>query len=323
MTPIALLASVAVAGMLFFGGQAVTHAFTRNRRRISARLTQQTAGAGAALRFDTAATTVEGILRRDGRLGKRLDVLPFMSAWRSDLQRAGLSWKAKDYVGVIAVAAAIMGIGSFAVTGSALLALAATALGAVAPVLFVKRRVTSRSTMLSSQVADTIDLLAASLRAGFSVMQSLELAAQEQPEPIALELQWAMREMNLGMSVDEALARLVDRTQDEDLELVVSAILIQRRVGGNLGEVLGNIAQMIRDRVRVRGEIRTLTAQARMSSWIVGLLPVALGAGLTVMRPEYMSVLWEDSTGQMLTMMAVAMELLGFYVIRRIAAIDY
>jgi len=322
MTPVALIAAVAVTGALFFAVQGMMRALTRDRRTMAARLAaQQASGAGAAITFEY--PVAEGLLRREGRLGERLGGVPLMATWRRDIQRAGLSWQARDYVGVIAVSAAMFGTLTLVVTGSPYLALAAMSLGALAPILFVKQRVAKRSSLLNSQVADMIDLLAASLRSGFGVLQSLELAAKEQPEPMAAELLRTIREMNLGVSADEALERLADRTGDEDIDLVVMAILIQRRVGGNLSEVLGNISQTIRDRVKVRGEIRTLTAQARMSSWIVGMLPVGLGVTLTMMRPEYMSVLWTDPAGRLLSILAVAMEIVGFYLVRRIAAIDY
>ena len=221
------------------------------------------------------------------------------------------------------LAGAICGTLTFVLSGSSALSLGGFVLGGILPTIFVKRRVASRSARLNSQVVDTLDLLAASLKAGFGFIQSMELAVREQADPLAGELRLSLREMNLGISVDEALERLAERTGDDDLDLVVTAVLIQRRVGGNLAEVLGNISHTIRERMRVRGEIQTLTAQARMSSWIIGLLPPGLAAVMTLMQPEYMSILWTEAMGRMLIGAAISLELIGFYLVRRIAQISY
>ncbi len=320
MTPLTAGAALAAAGAIFFAVHGVTRAATRGRRLTAERLARQAASLGSTPSAGASGGTA---LRHQGRLDRRLSEAPIAASWRHDLDRAGLPWQNNDYLAVILVSAALLGLVAVLATGSAIAAVAAMLLGAAMPVVYVKRRVTRRMTLLNTQVADAIDLVTASLRSGFGFVQSLELAAREQPDPIAGELSRALQEMGLGMSADEALERMVARTGDSDLDLVVTAVLIQRRVGGNLAEVLGNISHMIRERVRVRGEIRTLTAQARLSSWIVGLLPVGLAAAMTAMQPDYMSILWTEPAGRVLVGVAVALELLGFYLVRRIAKIDY
>lgn len=242
---------------------------------------------------------------------------------RDNLRRAGLTWTTRRYVEIGLLAGLVPGALVFVATKIVLVAALVGLLTSAGPRMIVRRRAAAHDAQLNAQVADTIELIASAMRSGFGFMHSLELAGREQTGPIAEEFRQVVREIDLGVSVDEALERLAVRTKDEDLELVVQAVLVLRRVGGDLGEVLGRIADMIRDRIRVRGEIRTLTAQMRMSSWIVSGLPVALGGVTGLMQPEQMAVLFTEPIGQMLVAVAVVLQVIGFIVIRRIADIAY
>lgn len=168
------------------------------------------------------------------------------SGMRRWLRRAGLRWEPADFIGVTAactlvppaLVAAIVGVGGMAIV--------AALVGSVVPLVLVHRRAQARASALNAQVVETLEIVASSLGSGFGFVQSVELAAREQRDPIADELLQCIREINLGASTDEALLRLVERAGDADLELAVDAVVIQRRVGGDLSEVLGNIARMIR-----------------------------------------------------------------------------
>jgi len=138
------------------------------------------------------------------------------------------------------------------------------------------------------------------------------------PAPIAQEFGWTIRDINLGSTVEEALKRMSARAGSDDLDMMVTAILVQRQVGGNLAVVLDNISETIRERIRIKQEIRTLTAQGRMSGLIIGLLPVALFALLVVINPEYISTLTDSTIGMVLLAGALGSELLGLLIIRRI-----
>ena len=320
--PAVLLAAMGIAGAVFFLVAGLSGARGRNQRRMATRLAHQ-GSAGSPQSAGESPGKGSSALRREDRLDRRLGDVPLLGSWRKDLRLSGLPWRMSDYLTMVLLIGAACGTLTFIVSGSSAAGLGGFVLGGMLPVVFVKRKVARRSAQLSGQVVDALDLLAASLKAGFGFIQSLELAAGEQADPLEGELRLSLREMNLGISVDEALERLVERTGDIDLDLVVTAVLIQRRVGGNLAEVLGNISHTIRERMRVRGEIQTLTAQARMSSWIIGLLPPGLAVVMTAMQPAYMSVLWTDAMGRMLVMIAIALELIGFYLVRRIAQISY
>ena len=161
-------------------------------------------------------------------------------------------------------------------------------LGAFAPRWYLKRRQAKRLDNFNKQLPDTITLLANSLRAGSSFLQGMELVTRESGPPLATEFDRVIREMSLGMSLTGALNNLVRRVASEDLELMVTAIVIQTQVGGNLATVLDAIAFTIRERVRITGEIQTLTAMQRYSGYVLMLLPVALGAILFLISPTYM-----------------------------------
>lgn len=322
MSPLllALLGSAGVAGTLFLLVVAGGAALRGRRDHTEARLS---ALAGGDVPHSFIRAVEPSAPERGAELDRRLTALPLGARLKRDLRRAGVAWRVSDYVVVVACCAVTAGV--LAGLGSRNLAagIVAAGLGALAPVLLVRRRASSRAGLLNTQVGDLLDLLSSSMRAGFGFQQSLELAAREQPDPIAVELRQTLREMSLGMSTEEALERLVSRTGDADLELVIAAVLIQRRVGGNLASVLDNIAQMIRDRARVRGEIQTLTAQARLSGKIVGLLPIGLAGAIYLMQPDYMDPLFFEPVGRLLLVTAVLLEATGFYIVNRIGAIDY
>ncbi|MFA7248144.1 MAG: type II secretion system F family protein [Dehalococcoidia bacterium] len=314
---LAVIAALTVGAAGFFGALSILAPAERRRTTAAARLTS------IADHESVFEPGFEALGRRLGpsNLDRQLVRFPLGSMIKRDLQRSGLAWQVRDYIGVMLVLAVVGGSVAFLFSATAF-PLGGLA-GALVPVLIVKRIASKRASRLNGQVVDLVELLASSLRSGFSFVQSLELALREQPEPMAGELRQVMRETSLGMSTDEALQRLADRTGDEDLGLVLTAVLIQRRVGGNLAEVLGGIVEMIRDRARVRGEIHTLTAQARMSSWIVGSLPVVLAIVMSMMQKGYMAALYTEPVGRLMLIAAVVLEVIGLYLVRRIAFVDY
>jgi tight adherence protein B len=171
--------------------------------------------------------------------------------------------------------------------------LAAALLGLYFPRMQLKRRQAKRLRAFNAQLPDTITLLANSLRAGSSFLQGMELVVRESRPPISEEFERVIREMALGMTLQNALTNLVRRVASEDLELMVTAINIQSTVGGNLATVLDAIAFTIRERVRIQGEIKTLTAQQRYSGYVITALPVGLGAILMVISPQYFNKMFD------------------------------
>jgi tight adherence protein B len=197
------------------------------------------------------------------------------------------------------------------------------------PGYWLGRRKSGRLKAFNSRLADTIVLIANSLRAGSSFLQSIEMVVRESQPPISTEFNRVVREVNLGLPFDQALGNLVRRVRSDDLELMTTAINIQHQVGGNLAEILDSIAFTIRERVRIKGEIRTLTAQGRMSGYVVGFLPIGLLAIISAIAPQFVGPMFEKPPeafglplGVCLLAMGGIMMLIGFLFIRRIVNIE-
>src|SRR4051794_7333775 len=197
------------------------------------------------------------------------------------------------------------------------------------PKFWLGRRKSSRLKAFNSGLSDTIMLLANSLRAGSSFLQSVEMVCREAQPPISTEFTRVIREVNLGLPLDDALANLGRRMKSDDLDLMITAIAIQHQVGGNLAEILDTIAYTIRERVRIKGEIKTLTAQQRMSGYVVGFLPVALVILLSVIAPTFMApmlqkppALFGQPAGFFILGFGGLMMGIGFILIRRIVDIE-
>ena len=195
-------------------------------------------------------------------------------------------------------------------------------LGFYIPRLYVKMRQRRRLIAFNNQLGDTITLLANSLRSGYSLLQSMETVAKELASPVSEEFGRVVREIGLGLSNEEALNNLLRRVNSDDLDLMITAINVHHEVGGNLAEILETIGHTIRERVRIKGEIRTITAGQRISGYIIAFLPFGLGAFLFMFNREYMSVLFTDQCGLAMLIVAAMGMVAGFFIIRRIVAIE-
>ncbi len=194
-------------------------------------------------------------------------------------------------------------------------------IGYFLPRIWVSRKIGGRLSAFNKQLPDTITLLSNSLRAGSSFLQSIELVSREALPPMSEEMGRVVREVNLGLGMEEALHNLVRRIKSEDLDLMVTAISIQQQVGGNLAEILDTIAFTIRERVRIKGEINTLTAQGRYSGYLVAMLPVGLALMLNLINPAFMEPLFTQLPGRIALGVGIVMELIGFFLIQKIVDI--
>jgi tight adherence protein B len=189
------------------------------------------------------------------------------------------------------------------------------------PLLYVRRRKRRRLNLYAEQLADALDVLTRSLQAGQSFMQGVQTVAREMPEPTAREFGMTFELLRLGRSLREALQSHANRVESLDFNLVCTALLIQRDVGGNITEILENTSRMIRARFKLLGEIRTLSAQTSLSGKIVGALPIAIGVMIYLMKPDLVMVLFTDEIGKMAVKIAIVMQIVGFYVMNRITTI--
>ena len=202
-------------------------------------------------------------------------------------------------------------------------------IGFMAPRFWLNNRKSSRLRAFNKQLPDTVTLLANALRAGSSFLQSIELVVREARPPISIEFGRVIREVNLGLPFDLALENMVKRVKSEDFELMATAIAIQHQVGGNLAEILDSIAFTIRERIRIKGEIRTLTAQQRLSGYVVGALPFFLAFFIFLAAPTFFDPMFvkpPDVLGIPLGVVLLGIALMamgaGFYFIRKIVDIE-
>jgi len=234
-----------------------------------------------------------------GLLNRAIERQDFATRLSIDLARADLTMKPAEYVSlwlaspiVFVAVAFVLGIIIRPLQSLPMLAVFFV-IGAYAPQFYLKRRARKRLAEFDAQLPDTITLLANSLRAGSSFLQGMDLVKREAGGPMAQEFDRVVREMNLGQTLESALNNLVRRVASEDLELVVTAIAIQTQVGGNLANVLDAIAFTIRERIRIKGEINTLTAMGRYSGYVLLALPFGLGGIIYLLSPSYMGAMFE------------------------------
>ena len=189
------------------------------------------------------------------------------------------------------------------------------------PFVHVYWRRKKRFDSFLEQLPDSLDLISRALSAGHAFPEALHMVSEEMPEPIATEFRKAYEEQNLGLSLKLALENLTQRMPVLDLKMCVTAVLIQRETGGNLAEILEKVSYTIRERFRIMGDLKTLTTSSRLSAWLLCGLPIGVALGVTVMNPEYMSVLWRDQRGHYLIAVALCMQITGMLIVRKILKI--
>jgi tight adherence protein B len=250
----------------------------------------------------------------------------FADKTRSGLSRADLRITVGEWILVRLATAAVTSLvglimGRTSPGLAILFAIAFAAIGWMLPQLYLSMRAKKRQKAFVNQLGDTISLMANSLRAGYSLLQTMELVSREAQAPMSVEFSRVVREVGLGISPNQALENLLRRIPSEDLDLLVSAIKIQHEVGGNLGQILDVIGETIRERVRIKGEIGVLTSQQSLSGYVISGLPLVMGAALFAMNPGYMSQMfvWPYIC---MPIGAAIMMVIGFLVMRKIVAIE-
>ncbi|HWI54483.1 MAG TPA: type II secretion system F family protein [Desulfobacteria bacterium] len=241
----------------------------------------------------------------------------FTKKMESELLKAEVPLRGEEYIMLNVLLVIGLSFMALVLTRTAVLAWLGGIVGFVAPKILLSRLKAKRIQKFNSQIGDSLVVMSNSLRAGFSFLQSMEMVSREMPSPISDEFAHALREMNLGTPTEEALVNLTNRVDSEDIDLVITAVLIQRQVGGNLAEVLDSISHTIRERVRIKGEIKTLTAQGRVSGIIVGILPVVIGLILSVINPSYIGVLFTNQIGWAFIAAGVISQTVGIALIKK------
>jgi tight adherence protein B len=237
------------------------------------------------------------------------------------LNRADLKLRTSEYFMIQIGSAVLVALIVYLRLGT-LFGFLALIVGYLIPGFYVKYRINKRLKAFNNQLGDTLTLLSNALKAGYSFAQAIDTVAKNAVPPIADEFARAVREMNLGGSPDEALQNITKRIASADFDLVATAYSIHRTVGGNLAEILDNIAYTIRERVRIKGEIATLTAQARASGTLITFLPIVLAAFMFFVTPSYFRPMFDNFIGWILIAIGIFMIFIGNLIIRRVIAIE-
>lgn len=242
-----------------------------------------------------------------------------------NLAQADLKFRPAEFLMLIVISAGLLTIVGFILSTSIPFAILAGIFGAFIPQLYVTRSKSRRLTAFNNQLGDMLNLMVNGLRAGYSTMQAMEAVSKELPAPISDEFRRVVQEMQLGLSMEDALDHLVRRITSDDLDLVITAINVQREVGGNLAEILDVISYTIRERVRIQGEIQALTAQGRATAWVISALPIVLVLLLFLINRPYVMQFFNPETrgcGIPIIVLAGLMVLIGFAVVQKIVKID-
>ncbi|NLO44974.1 MAG: hypothetical protein GX107_00480 [Clostridiales bacterium] len=195
--------------------------------------------------------------------------------------------------------------------------------GMAAPIFWVKMKKKKRTKLFENQLSDALLIMCNCLRSGLSFQQSLENIANEMPSPISIEFSRVTNEIKYGATLEDSLNNMVERVRSADLMLAVSAVNIQRQTGGNLSFILDTISETIKERLRIKGEISSITAQGRMSGMIIGALPIVVSIFLFIVTPDYMTTFFTTLAGKLMIVVAVVLEIIGFFMIRKVVTVEY
>jgi len=284
---------------------------------------------------EEAARSTDDELQKQGQLPRLLHMLfgpGYMQRVEENLAQADIPMRPTEYLLLRVV---LVGVGFLIgryVLGYLHSGLILAVAGFIAPIMFVRMHQNRRRSKFVRQLADALMLLTNSLRSGYGFLKGLELVAKEMGDPISKELNRMLREVNLGTTVDDALLNLGRRVNSQDLDIVIGAYLVQKDVGGNLTEIMEKVAETIRERLRIQGDVRVLTTQGKLSGFIVGFMPVAVFLILIMSAPDYFSTMFgppilfhfmgkDVPMGVAMMAAAVGWQLIGFYMIYKIVSV--
>ena len=241
-----------------------------------------------------------------------------------ELARADLKFKVAEYYALVFMSTAVTALLAFIIQPIFVSAIIGAVIGFFLPRFYVKRQQTVRLNKFNDQLSDMLNLMVNGLRAGYSTMQAMEAVSRELPVPISDEFHRVVQEMQIGIPMEKSLDNLLRRIPSDDLDFVITAINVQREVGGNLSEILDTISFTIRERVRIKGEIRVMTAQVRTSGTVLSLIPVFLTIALWFISPEYIGSFFDRGPvcGWAAVATVVIMIALGYFVMMKIADIE-
>ncbi|AJQ26831.1 type II secretion system F family protein [Pelosinus fermentans] len=265
---------------------------------------------------------VEKFMKFIRYLGLKVRGAPQAKGLEVKMQQAGFPLLGSEFLALVGVAVLAVGILGMMLTMQVLYAITFGIVAGLGCFLYLNIRITNRQKEFSNQLGDVLIMMSNAMRSGFSFMQAMDLIAKEMKPPVSVEFFKTIAEIRLGADTETALLNMGKRVQSSDLDLAVTAVLIQRQVGGNLAQILDTIAGTINERIKMKREIKTLTVQGRISGWVLAALPFGIAVFASIINPGYMRPFIEEPIGRIMLAGAVISELVGFLIIRRIVNID-
>jgi tight adherence protein B len=312
-------AAVFALGWLLLG----TASRARRDREVAARMAAITGSAVKQPVSVQAEGTQGWIPKRVTKFGKRFaESRGFSDRLDAELESAGVAVRSGEFVVLSGVACVVAAVLVMAIFRSLLLAGIVGVVSGMGPTVALRMSLKKRTEKMREQLPDVLTIMASSLRAGHSFMQALDTVAREIPQPAAVEFQRVVAEIRLGRPTDDALEALAARVGSPDFRWAVLAVNIQREVGGNLAEILDNVADTLRERAMIRRQIRVLTAEGRLSAWVLTCLPIAIGVYMFAVNPDYIGTLFTTTIGLIMLGVAAVLLLVGVLWMRKIVDID-
>jgi tight adherence protein B len=257
---------------------------------------------------------IDELLAKTGSLVRPIELL---------IERSGMTLSAASLMGMCAGAAVLGGLALASVSPKPLMAAPIGLLAAYLPYAWVRMKARRRVAKFEEQFPEAIDLMARALRAGHAFTTGLALVAEEVPDPVGTEFRLVYDRQNFGMPVGDALRLFAERVPLIDARFFATAVLTQRESGGNLAEILDNLGSVIRQRFRVRRQIKVVSAHARLTGWVLVAMPLALSAVMLIVTPDHILTLWTDPLGVRMIFAAVTLWIIGLVVIRRLIDVEY
>jgi tight adherence protein B len=238
-----------------------------------------------------------------------------------ELYVAGIALRAEEFILLWILAAFALPLLVLFFGANPIVCVGLVIVGAAAPIAYVRFKHQKQLGKIDKQLIDAVAIIGNSIRAGMSFQAAMQSIAEDMEPPISKEFARVGRETKLGMPLETSFDRMITRTGNKDLELICNAVIIQRQIGGNLADVLDNISETISERIRLRGEIKTMTASGTLSGYIIGALPIFILLILMFINPEYINMFFTTSAGRVMLIISAVMETIGFLIVRKIVNI--
>ncbi|MDZ7637070.1 MAG: type II secretion system F family protein [Bryobacterales bacterium] len=266
-------------------------------------------------------TSIERQLPGDSQIEKFAAKLKPMNAVQAFIQQSGLHWTSAQFIGM-SLACALGGAALSLYVAKLLplgtrMPLFAIAFSVI-PLVILRFKASHRMAAFEEQFPDALDFLARSMKAGNAFSVSLEMLGKESQDPLGMEVRRVYSEQNLGSSLDDSLRNLCNRVPILDVRFFVSSVLLQKDTGGNLSEILTNLAYIIRERFKLKGMVKAVSASGRMTAWVLIALPIALAVGLSFLAPGYLDTLVNDPEGKVIIIFVCVAQVVGYFVMRKI-----